>query len=268
MPGAPRISFASSERGDARVRERPRTGGPDLSRVVHLVRNSDAASESRFACVMDRARRLIVHARRQVDAASELPAQRRAPPGPPLPRPQPCRGRPCETLGHGQQRPVEPRPRALRGGHRHRGPLPAQDGVEDVLRLLERLRRRAEHPRLPGLPRAARHPPGDQPQGRRARPRDGRRDQRGDTAGDALGPQELLLPGPPEGLPDQPVRPAARLERAADVRDLGRRGHDPDHPRAPRGGHRQAHPRHRRRRAAGQPRRLQPVGRPADGDRH
>ena len=50
----------------------------------------------------------------------------------------------------------------------------------------------------------------------------GRRD-RGDDAGrDPLGPQELLLPGPAEGLPDQPVRPAARVARPADLRDVGR----------------------------------------------
>ena len=36
-------------------------------------------------------------------------------------------------------------------------------------------------------------------------------------AGDALGSQELLLPGSPEGLPDQPVRPAAGVARAPDV---------------------------------------------------
>ena len=35
-------------------------------------------------------------------------------------------------------------------------------------------------------------------------------------AGDALGSQELLLPGPAQGLPDQPVRPAARVARAPD----------------------------------------------------
>ena len=39
---------------------------------------------------------------------------------------------------------------------------------------------------------------------------------------DPLGPQELLLPGPAQGLPDQPVRPAAGLARAADVRHVGR----------------------------------------------
>ena len=47
--------------------------------------------------------------------------------------------------------------RPLRGRHRHRGPLPAADRVEDVLRLLDGLRRRRpEQPRLPGLPRPAR----------------------------------------------------------------------------------------------------------------
>ena len=40
--------------------------------------------------------------------------------------------------------------------------------------------------------------------------------------GDPLGPQELLLPGPAQGLPDQPVRPAARVARPADVRDVRR----------------------------------------------
>ena len=53
---------------------------------------------------------------------------------------------------------------------------------QDVLRLLDRLRRRAaEHPHLPGLPRPARRPPDDQPAGRRARPDDRPRD-RGDDA--------------------------------------------------------------------------------------
>ena len=73
-----------------------------------------------------------------------------------------------------------------------------------------------------GLPGAL---PVDQQAGRRARPRDGPRDRGRGPAGDALGPQELLLPGPAQGLPDQPVRPAARVARAADVRDLGRAVH-------------------------------------------
>ena len=56
--------------------------------------------------------------------------------------------------------------------------------------------------------------------------------------------------------------------RPADVPDLGGRGHDRDQPGAPRGGHRQARPRTDASRPAGQPRRLQPLRRAADGDRH
>ena len=77
-------------------------------------------------------------------------------------------------------------------------------------------------PRLPGLPRPAGRAADDQPASGRARPRDGARDRRDDAGGDALGPQELLLSGPAEGLPDQPVRPAARVGGPADVRDVGR----------------------------------------------
>ena len=87
--------------------------------------------------------------------------------------------------------------------------------------------------------------------------------------GDPLGSEELLLPGPAQGLPDQPVRPAARVARPADVRDLGRPVHD----------RRSPGPTSRRTRPSsstatdatgrqGQPRRLQPVRRAADGDRH
>ena len=63
--------------------------------------------------------------------------------------------------------------------------------------------------------------------------------------GDPLGSQELLLPGPAQGLPDQPVRPAARVGGPADLRHLRRAVHRGDHPRPPRGGHGQAHPRAR-----------------------
>ena len=75
-----------------------------------------------------------------------------------------------------------------------------------------------EQPRLPGLPRAAGRPAGDQPAGGRAGARDRRGDRRGDAGCHPLGPQELLLSGPAQGLPDQPVRPAARVRRDAHVR--------------------------------------------------
>ena len=77
---------------------------------------------------------------------------------------------------------------------------------EAVLGRLDRLRGRAERPRLPRRRRHARHAAGHQ-RGMRApggphRPRPEGRDQ------PALGlrPQELLLPRPAAGLPDQPVQ--------------------------------------------------------------
>ena len=58
--------------------------------------------------------------------------------------------------------------------------------------------------------------------------------------------QELLLPGPAQGLPDQPVRPAAGRGRLARDRAPSRRTRAHRHPAAPPGGgHRQDHPRGR-----------------------
>ena len=56
----------------------------------------------------------------------------------------------------------------VRAGHRPRDPRPAADQDEDVLRLRARVRRRAEHPHLPGLPRPPRGAAGDQRAGDRA----------------------------------------------------------------------------------------------------
>ena len=109
----------------------------------------------------------------------------------------------------------------------------------------------AEQPHLPGLPRACRarcRRSTGGPSSTSSRPAS--RSAPTTPDGDPLGPQELLLPGPAEGLPDQPVRPAARVARPAGLRDVRGRGHDRDHPGPPRGGHRQAHPRDRRRTAA------------------
>ena len=150
-----------------------------------------------------------------------------------------------------------------RAGHRARDPRPARDHDEDVLRLRAELRRPAEHAHLLGLPRPAGIAAG------RQRPRDPLRpaDRAGARlrAGGALGlpPQELLLSGPAEGLPDLPVRRAAVPRRRA-----GRRAHPP---RAPRGGRGEADPRRRERahprlRALG--RRLQPRRHAARRDRH
>ena len=138
----------------------------------------------------------------------------------------------CQTTAMTSRADRDPAPMtgdrcgAVRGGHRHRGPLPAADRVQDVLRLLDRLRRgAAQQPRLPGLPRPARRAADDQPARGRARPDDGRRDRGDRPGGHPLGPQELLLPGPAQGLPDQPVRPAARVARSPDVRHERRSVH-------------------------------------------
>ena len=70
------------------------------------------------------------------------------------------RGRPCRP------RPGRARPdrehRRLGGGHRPGGPRRAAHPHQDLLRLPEPLRRRAQHEHLPGLPRPARQPPGAQ----------------------------------------------------------------------------------------------------------
>ncbi len=102
--------------------------------------------------------------------------------------------------GHSRRPDASGRPRALRGRHRHRDPLPAEDGEQDVLWLLHRLRRRgAEQPLLSRVPWAARRAADDQPARRRARPRDRPRDRRDRSRGDTLGSQELLLPDLPKG---------------------------------------------------------------------
>ena len=91
----------------------------------------------------------------------------------------------------------------------------AEDADEDVLPLHERLRRRAEHADVPGLPRLPGRAAGAEPAGDRgddqARPRARLRDRRARR----LPPQELLLSRQPEGVPDLPVRRAAL--RAAGV---------------------------------------------------
>ena len=59
--------------------------------------------------------------------------------------------------------------RAVRPGARARGPHRAQHHDQDVLRLRHGVRRRAEHPGLPGLPRPARRPAGRQREGASSR---------------------------------------------------------------------------------------------------
>ena len=160
-------------------------------------------------------------------------------------RPSACR---CARDGDGRAGRGGPGP--LRGGHRHRDPLPAQDRVQDVLRLLDRVRRRAaQHPRAA---RSASACPARCPVINR------RAVEFVIATGLAIEAQvpertqwerkNYFYPDLPEGLPDQPVRDPARGPRAPGDRDLGRPVRGEHHPRAPRGGHGQARPRRRRRR--------------------
>ena len=125
--------------------------------------------------------------------------------------------------------------RELGAGHRDRGPRRADDRLEDVLRLCRRLRRRAQHQRLPHMPWPARRPPGDQSgrdrvdHGHRARLR-----LRG-LGSLGVPPKELLLRRPSEELPDLPVRRPGLSRRAS--RHRGRRRDPPRRHRArPHGG--------------------------------
>ena len=171
--------------------------------------------------------------------------------------------------------PYEPdpgrRPRPLRTGHRPGDPRRAGHRLEDVLRLLDRVRRRAQHAHLPGLPRPARRAPGRQREGDRVDDPDRPGAELLDRHVVPVRAQELLLPGHAEELPDVAVRRAAlrgglpgRRRGRADVPGGHRTG-------APGGGHRQEHPRRdvrphpRRRLLAG---RLQPRRHPAGRDRH
>ena len=61
------------------------------------------------------------------------------------------------------------RPSRLRPGARAGGPRRARHRVEDVLRVRDRVRRRAQHPGLPDLPRPARLAAGGQPRRRSSR---------------------------------------------------------------------------------------------------
>ncbi len=205
---------------------------------------------------------------------------------PPSARP-PCSGPPpwSRPPPRHSRRPTherQPHPRAHRGRalHRHqrdhgrrvgdrrrpRGPLRAGHRHQALLQLPEHVRRRAQHQRVPGVPRPARLAAGAEPPGGRAghAPRPGPQLPRRAVG---VRPEELLLPGHAEGLPGHPVRPAHQRRRLA----RPPRRHPRRHRAGPhRGGHRQEHPRrwqrpHPRRRLL--PRRLQPGRRPAGRDR-
>ena len=107
--------------------------------------------------------------------------------------------------------PLRRGPRALRPGPRPRGARRAQHRDQDVLRLPGGVRRRAQHQRLPDLPRPARLDAGGEPQGGRVGDPDRAGAQLPDRRVVPVRAEELLLPGHAEELPDLPVRRADLL---------------------------------------------------------
>ena len=142
------------------------------------------------------------------------------------------------------------RRRRLGAGHRPGDPRPAPTRTQDVLRLRADVRRPAEHAHAARSAWATR---ARCPVLNREAVEAGDRDRAGARLRDrrALGvpPQELLLSGPPEGVPDLPVRRAAL--RGRPLRSCSADGELAvrHHPRPPGGGRGQARARRRRRAA-------------------
>ena len=91
-------------------------------------------------------------------------------------------------------------------GDRARDPRAAEDADEDVLPLRRRFRRGGEHADLPGVPRIPGRAAGDEPPRDRVDDQARARARLRDRRAGGLRAQELLLPGPSEGLSDLPVR--------------------------------------------------------------
>ena len=101
------------------------------------------------------------------------------------------------------------RARAVRAGDRSRDPRRARHRLEDVLRLLDGVRRRTQYAYLPGVPRPAGRAARGQRDGDRVDDPDRSRAELLDRRVVPVRPQELLLPGHAEELPDLAVRRAA-----------------------------------------------------------
>ena len=156
-------------------------------------------------------------------------------------------------------------------GDRARVSRRAQHPDQDVLRMPQRLRGRSQHEHVPDLHGPPRVIAGPERRGDPAHREDRARPRLHDRAPLAVPPQELLLSGHAEELPDQPVRPAHLRRRASRHRPRGRVDEaDRDHAGAHGRGHGQDDPRRRRRphpRGRSLAGRLQPGRRPSGRDR-
>ena len=178
-------------------------------------------------------------------------------------------GGPCRATAQ-RRRPDPLRfPRhAGRLRNRHRAGVPRRTGHrhQDVLRVRQRVRRPPELERLPRVSGPPWDAPGAQREVDRVHGEDRPRPRLPDRGGLAVPPEELLLSGHAEELPDLSVRPPA-LRRRPSGRPGGRaEPSDRHHPGPSRGGHGEDDARRddrTDRRGGLRARRLQPGGDPA-----
>ena len=124
----------------------------------------------------------------------------------------------------------------LRSRHRIRNPRPALHPIQDLQPCRHGVRCRTQHPSLRGGSGLARNPAGDEPRRRRAGHRVRPSGGFAHRAAQHLCPQELLLPGPAQGLPDQPVRDPGGSGRRGGLLPGRRKAHGAAGARPPRGG--------------------------------
>ena len=115
------------------------------------------------------------------------------------------------------------RHRRLGNGDRPRGPCPGHLELKTVFRRLDRIRRRAQQPRLAGRCGDAGHAAGDQRRLRQAGGAHRPRPEGADQSALGVRPQELFLSRSAAGLSDQPVQTADR-GRGRGGRRAGGRG--------------------------------------------
>ena len=134
--------------------------------------------------------------------------------------------RAANAVAHRSGRRCEPQ-HELHHRRRTGSPRAAAHADQALLRLQQPLQPdAAQRADLPGLPRPARQPAGDEPPRVRAGPQDGPGPQLHDPAAHQVGPQAVLLSRPAQGLSDQPVRSALQLRGLAGDHDRRRAEHE------------------------------------------